>query len=245
MRRPPNVTHFIIIVSPAFFAGQCGKRRAFPIKCEEEERFGLPVTGAAGPAPRGTPHLHGRRPRRPVRQPRRGAFISHRIKKPFSNRDPRIVNITTVNLFARRRGRRLITSVRPSGLVLSKDTNLPNSSSQNWFYDLDGRYARCITSRCRHVDGIPRLLMLPAADPPPAAPTSFIYKSSLSPDFQMFLPGCRHTSEQRLQRCRLLFIHNVCLTLQWQKSFLINRFFFSSKRPHHPSHAVRSSIDNA
>lgn len=114
MRRPPNVTHFIIIVSPAFFAGQCSKRRAFPIKCEEEEKFGLPVTGAAGPAPRGTPHLHGRRPRRPVRQPRRGAFISHRIKKPFSNRDPRIVNITTVNLFARRRGRRLITSVRPS-----------------------------------------------------------------------------------------------------------------------------------
>lgn len=73
-RRPPNVTHFIIIVSLAFFAGQCGKRRAFPIKCEEEEKFGLPVTGAAGPAPRGTPHLHGHRPRRPVRQPRRGAF---------------------------------------------------------------------------------------------------------------------------------------------------------------------------
>lgn len=172
-------------------------------------------------------------------------FSSRTVSKsPFRTANPRIVNITTVNLFARRRGRRLITSVRPSGLGLSKDTNLPNSSSQNWFYDLDGRYARCITSRCRHVDGIPRLLLLPAADPPPAAPTSFIYKSSLSPDFQMFLPGCRHTSEQRLQRCRPSFIHNVCLTLQWKKKFL-DQPFFSSKRPHHPSQAIRSSIDNA
>lgn len=78
-------------------------------------------------------------------------------KALFEPRPTRRKYITTVNLFARRRGPLLITQVRPS--IRSQDTNLPNSSSQNWFYDLDGRYARCITSRCRHVDDIPRLLL--------------------------------------------------------------------------------------
>lgn len=79
-------------------------------------------------------------------------------KALFEPRPTRRKYITTVNLFARRRGPLLMTRVRPS--VRSQDTNLPNSSSRNWFYDLDGRYARCITSRCRHVDDIPRLLLL-------------------------------------------------------------------------------------